>query len=170
MRPRRNEDNDNKDNDNKDKDNKYSHKEGKKTNTTATKTATTKTTTMKTKTTKTTTRTTTTMNTKVQMVMSGHLRPADFVLTAKYNLGMLVIDREGSCPACQCMSDMFGDHVLWVSWGENWPAQPPKGRPVRHSSGSKPSRMACQALALTAGCRCRRGLQEAGDRFSPYDG
>ena len=37
-----------------------------------------------------------------------HLRPPEFVLTVKYRLGMPVFDREGPCPACLRMSDVYG--------------------------------------------------------------
>ena len=45
------------------------------------------------------------------------LRPTEFVLAAKYRLGLPIFDREGPCPSCLCNSNVFGDHALccW-SW------------------------------------------------------
>ena len=39
-----------------------------------------------------------------------HLRGSEFVVAAKFRLGMPVYDREGKCPACGKDSDVLGDH------------------------------------------------------------
>ena len=46
-----------------------------------------------------------------------HLRPAEFVLAAKYRLGLPIFDQEGPCPACLRNSDVFGDHALCCGVG-----------------------------------------------------
>ena len=46
-----------------------------------------------------------------------HLRPTEFVLAAKYRLGLAIFDKEGPCPACLRSSDVFGDHALCCGVG-----------------------------------------------------
>ena len=41
-----------------------------------------------------------------------HLRSAEFVLVAKYRLGLPVFDTAGPCPACLKQSDILGDHAM----------------------------------------------------------
>ena len=46
-----------------------------------------------------------------------HLRSAEFVLAAKFRLGLPIFDREGPCPSCFRLSDIFGDHALCCGVG-----------------------------------------------------
>ena len=46
-----------------------------------------------------------------------HLRSAEFVLAAKYRLGLPIFDQEGPCPACLRNSDVYGDHALCCGVG-----------------------------------------------------
>ena len=55
-----------------------------------------------------------------------HLRPPEFVLAAKYRLGLPIYQTEGPCPACLRPMDKFGDHALSCCVG--------LGRVSRHNS------------------------------------
>ena len=46
-----------------------------------------------------------------------HLRPPEFILAAKYRLGLRIFDQEGPCPACLRPSDALGDHALCCGVG-----------------------------------------------------
>ena len=46
-----------------------------------------------------------------------HLRSAEFVLVAKYRLGIPVFARDGPCPACLRPSDALGDHAMCCGFG-----------------------------------------------------
>ena len=46
-----------------------------------------------------------------------HLRSAEFVLVAKYRLGLPVFARDGPCPACFRPSDALGDHAMCCGFG-----------------------------------------------------
>ena len=46
-----------------------------------------------------------------------HLRGPEFVVAAKFRLGLDVYDREGACPACGKTSDTLGDHGLVCGTG-----------------------------------------------------
>jgi hypothetical protein len=41
-----------------------------------------------------------------------YMHPSEFVMAARYRLGIPVYDREGPCPACLRLSDRLGDHAL----------------------------------------------------------
>ena len=46
-----------------------------------------------------------------------HLRPQEFILAAKYRLGLPIFIQEGPCPACLRHSDALGDHALCCGVG-----------------------------------------------------
>ena len=46
-----------------------------------------------------------------------HLRPPEFILAAKYRLGLPIFDQEGPCPACLRHSDALGDHAFCCGVG-----------------------------------------------------
>ena len=46
-----------------------------------------------------------------------HLRSAEFVIVAKYRLGIPVFARDGPCPACLRPSDALGDHAMCCGFG-----------------------------------------------------
>ena len=46
-----------------------------------------------------------------------HLRSAEFVLVAKYRLGLPVFAKDGPCPACLRPSDALGDHAMCCGFG-----------------------------------------------------
>jgi hypothetical protein len=41
-----------------------------------------------------------------------HMRPAEFVVSVKYRLGVPVFSTAGQCPACSRHSDALGDHAI----------------------------------------------------------
>jgi len=41
-----------------------------------------------------------------------HLRPAEFIVSVKYRLGMDIFSRDGQCTACPLNSDARGDHAI----------------------------------------------------------
>ena len=41
-----------------------------------------------------------------------HLKPAEFVPSLKYRLGIPLFSSEGPCPACSAQNDRMGDHAL----------------------------------------------------------
>jgi hypothetical protein len=41
-----------------------------------------------------------------------HIRPAEFVTSVKYRLGVPVFTEAGQCPACNHHSDILGDHAI----------------------------------------------------------
>ena len=41
-----------------------------------------------------------------------HLRPAEFIVSVKYRLGMDIFSRDGQCTACPLHSDARGDHAI----------------------------------------------------------
>ena len=49
------------------------------------------------------------LNTPPLKALGLHLRSSEFVLAAKYRLGMPIFDSAGSCPACLHQSDVYGD-------------------------------------------------------------
>ncbi len=57
------------------------------------------------------------LNTAPFTALGLHLRPAEFVMMAKYRLGLPVYDRPGPCPACLCPSDTLGDYALFCGTG-----------------------------------------------------
>ena len=57
------------------------------------------------------------LNTAPLTALGLHLRPAEFVLVAKYRLGMELYSRSGPCPACLRPSDNLGDHALCCGTG-----------------------------------------------------
>ena len=46
-----------------------------------------------------------------------HLRSREFVLVARYRLGLQVFDNAAPCPACLRLSDDLGDHALSCGFG-----------------------------------------------------
>ena len=46
-----------------------------------------------------------------------HLRSAEFLIVAKYRLGIPVFARDGPCPACMRPSDALGDHAMCCGFG-----------------------------------------------------
>ena len=46
-----------------------------------------------------------------------HLRGPEFVIAAKFRLGMQVYDSAGNCPACGRHSDVLGDHGMVCGTG-----------------------------------------------------
>ena len=46
-----------------------------------------------------------------------HLRSLEFVLAAKYRLGLPIFDQEGPCPACLRNSAVYRDHALCCGVG-----------------------------------------------------
>ena len=57
------------------------------------------------------------LNTAPLKALGLHLRAAEFILVAKYRLGLPVFDTAGPCPACLRHSDVFGDHALCCGSG-----------------------------------------------------
>ena len=57
------------------------------------------------------------LNTAPLTALGLHLRQAEFVLVAKYRLGLKVYDRDGPCPACLRNSDSLGDHAMSCGTG-----------------------------------------------------
>ena len=57
------------------------------------------------------------LNTPPLKALGLHLRAAEFVMVAKYRLGLPVFDTAGPCPACLRMSDIYGDHALCCGTG-----------------------------------------------------
>jgi hypothetical protein len=57
------------------------------------------------------------LNTAPLISLGLHLRPVEFVLVAKYRLGVEVYDKSGPCPACLRPSDALGDHALSCGTG-----------------------------------------------------
>ena len=57
------------------------------------------------------------LNTAPLTALGLHLRPREFVLVAKYRMGLAVFDREGPCPACLRHSDALGDHAMSCGCG-----------------------------------------------------
>ena len=46
-----------------------------------------------------------------------HLRGSEFVVAARFRLGMPIYNKEGRCPACGADSDIMGDHGLVCGTG-----------------------------------------------------
>ena len=46
-----------------------------------------------------------------------HLRGLEFVIAARFRLGMPIYDKSGSCPACGEESDAMGDHGMVCGTG-----------------------------------------------------
>ena len=46
-----------------------------------------------------------------------HLRRSEFVIAARFRLGMPIYDKSGSCPACGEESDTMGDHGMVCGTG-----------------------------------------------------
>ena len=57
------------------------------------------------------------LNTAPLIALGLHLRPVEFVMVAKYRLGMDLYNRSGPCPACLRLSDCKGDHALSCGTG-----------------------------------------------------
>ena len=57
------------------------------------------------------------LNTAPLTALGLHLRQAEFVLVAKYRLGLKVYERDGPCPGCLRHSDCLGDHALSCGTG-----------------------------------------------------
>ena len=54
-----------------------------------------------------------------------HLRGSEFVVAARFRLGMSIYNKEGKCPACGADSDIMGDHGLGDWRGAHREAQCP---------------------------------------------
>ena len=52
------------------------------------------------------------LNTPPLKALGLHLRSSEFVLAAKYCLGMPIFDSAGPCPACLHQSDVYGDYAM----------------------------------------------------------
>ena len=52
------------------------------------------------------------LNTVPVRALGLHLRPREFIVAAKYRLGVRVYHESGPCPACGEDSDTFGDHAV----------------------------------------------------------
>lgn len=46
-----------------------------------------------------------------------HLKPAEFIVSVKYRLGLQIFPQEGVCVSCPLISDIFGDHAVSCGWG-----------------------------------------------------
>ena len=46
-----------------------------------------------------------------------HLRPQEFVMVARYRLGLRLYSQEGPCPACHRFSDALGNHAMCCGSG-----------------------------------------------------
>ena len=46
-----------------------------------------------------------------------HLRPQEFVMVARYRLGLSLYSQEGPCPACHRFSDALGNHAMCCGSG-----------------------------------------------------
>ena len=52
------------------------------------------------------------LNVVPSIALGLHLRPAEFIVSAKYRLGMDIFFRDGQCTACPHQSDSRGDHAI----------------------------------------------------------
>ena len=52
------------------------------------------------------------LNTVPVRALGLHLRPREFIVAAKYRLGVRVYHESGPCPACGEDSDTYGDHAV----------------------------------------------------------
>ena len=52
------------------------------------------------------------LNTAPLVALGLHLRPREFVLVAKYRLGLQLYGRAGPCPSCLRPNDTMGDHAM----------------------------------------------------------
>ena len=52
------------------------------------------------------------LNTAPILALGLHLRPMEFVLTARYRLGLPLYGKAGPCPSCHRPNDVMGDHAM----------------------------------------------------------